>query len=136
MTWLRVGLSFDECPHVLKRSNQCGRISLAFRPISYPAAHGESLFDAIGMVLAAGFRGFESVPADYQGTTGYPYTTKNVGLWPRTFGMEARAKLRDRLSDFAFVTVHSPNLGVNIACINPGVREESIRQYMEIMDWL
>lgn len=99
-----------------------------------PATHGESLFDAIDMVLAAGFEGFELVPADYQGTIGYPYTIKNVGLWPRTFGKEARSELRDKLSPFAFVTVHSPNLGVNIASINPGIREESVRQYMEIME--
>ncbi len=99
-----------------------------------PATHGESLFDAIDMVLAAGFQGFELVPADYQGTIGYPYTTRNVGLWPRTFDNEARAELRDRLRSFTFVTVHSPNLGVNIASVNPGIREESVRQYMEIME--
>jgi sugar phosphate isomerase/epimerase len=86
------------------------------------------------MVEAAGIRGFELVPADYQGTIGYPYTARNVGLWPRAFGKEARGELHDKLRAFAFVTVHSPNLGVNIASINPGIREESVRQYLEIME--
>ena len=99
-----------------------------------PATHGETLLRAIEMVRAAGFGGFELVPADYQGNIGYPYTVRNVGVWPRTFGKEARSELAEALRPFAFVTVHSPNLGVNIASINPGIREECVRQYMEIME--
>lgn len=100
-----------------------------------PATNGETLFDAIEAVKKAGFRGFELVAADYQGVVGYlPSTTKNVGLWPRTFKKRERIELRKQLEDFEFITVHAPHIGVNIASINPGWREESVRQYIESIE--
>ena len=99
-----------------------------------PAAHGESLYDSIEMVAEAGFGGFELVPADFQGVIGSPTTIRNVGLWPRTFPKRDRKRLRRALSPFNVVTIHAPHLGVNIASINPGWREESRRLYFECME--
>jgi sugar phosphate isomerase/epimerase len=99
-----------------------------------PSAHGESLLDAIDLVARAGFGGFELVPADFQGVIGSPTTIRNVGLWPRSFGKRERASLRDALGCFRTVTIHAPHLGVNVASINPGWREESRRQYFECLE--
>lgn len=99
-----------------------------------PAAHGESLYDAIDLMARAGFGGFELVPGDFQGVIGSPTTIRNVGLWPRTFAKRDRARLKDALACFRTVTIHAPHLGVNIASINPGWREESRRQYFECLE--
>jgi len=99
-----------------------------------PAKYGETLYQAIDAVYEAGIRGFELVPADYQGNIGAPYTIKNVGLWPRSFGKKERELLRKKLEIFSFCTIHSPHLGINIASINHGWRAESRRQYIECIE--
>ncbi len=99
-----------------------------------PAAQGESLYDAVEMVSEAGFGGFELVPADFQGVIGSPTTIRNVGLWPRTFSKADRRRLRQAFSCFNNVTIHAPHLGVNVASINPGWREESRRLYFECLE--
>jgi len=99
-----------------------------------PSTRGETLFDAIKLVHQAGFSGFELVPADYQGNMGFPYTKLNVGLWPRDFSSSQRKELKDALKVFDFVTLHVHLIGSNIAGINPGLREESVRQYIECIE--
>jgi len=99
-----------------------------------PAAHGETLEQAAAMVLEAGFAGFELVPTDAQAQIGYPHDVPNVGLWPRDLLPQERQELRGRLSGFRFCTVHTTPLDINIASANPGIRDESVRQYFECMD--
>lgn len=98
-----------------------------------PSIHGESLEDAISMVSKAGFTCFELVPVEFQAQIGYPYNHPNVGVWPRTLTSEERRAIKDRLSVFDLCTVHGPHLDVNIASSNGGIREESVRQYMECL---
>ena len=97
---------------------------------------GVSLSEAIRRVSHAGFHTFEIVPADFQAVVGFPEMIPNAGVWPRTFGSDERRKLREELDVFDIVTVHTPHLGgLNIASINPGIREESQRQYIECIDF-
>ena len=96
-----------------------------------PAAHGEDIWAAMQQVLESGLRGFELVPADYQGQLGNPYTIRNVGIWPRAFRREQRERMRGVFAQFDTVTIHSPHLGLNISSINPGIRDETARQYIE-----
>lgn len=97
---------------------------------------GVSLEEAINLASAKGFKSFEVVPADFQGVVGYPYTMTSAGVWLRTCSKERRSNLIKRLKEnFKIVTVHAPHLGVNIASINHGWREESIRQYIECIEF-
>lgn len=104
--------------------------------ISTHVLPGVSLDEAINAVARAGFRAFELVPADWQCVVGHPRMIRNAGVWPRTFGKTERAALRKQLEVFEIVTVHSPHLGgLNIAAINPGIREESRRQDRELIEF-
>ncbi|MFH0965945.1 MAG: sugar phosphate isomerase/epimerase family protein [Planctomycetota bacterium] len=95
---------------------------------------GITLPEAIRRVSGAGFRTFEIVPADFHAVVGHPKMLRNAGVWPRTFRGRKREKLRKELEVFDEVTVHSPHLGgLNIASMNPGIREESQRQHREVL---
>ena len=98
------------------------------------ATRGETLFEAIRMVKAAGFKGLELVAAAFGSPVGFPYTVPNVGLWPREYSKAQRAELKERLKGFKTLTVHAPHVGLNIAYLNPGLREESQRQYIETIE--
>lgn len=98
-----------------------------------PAANGESIWDAIDQVNAIGLRGFELVPDDYRGQLTEPYVP-NVGIWPGDLTPEQRRRLGEALSVFDTVTMQSSRLDLNIASMNPGIREESCRQHFECLD--
>ena len=100
----------------------------------------DSLFDvsfdeAIDLLIDAGFDALEIIPADFQGAGGFPYTSLNPGIWPRTCPGAERDRIRERLSCFSQVTVHAPHLGVDIGSRNPGIRQESERQYVECIEF-
>ncbi|MFA6715145.1 MAG: sugar phosphate isomerase/epimerase family protein [Victivallaceae bacterium] len=97
-----------------------------------PAGNGEGLSQALDMVKEAGFKGIE-LYAGVGGTIGHPFTCDSVAVWPRDYGKEERKKLRRELAPFEFVSIHAGHLGVNIAGVNPGWREESVRQYVDCM---
>jgi len=99
-----------------------------------------ALFDltidqAIIDISKSGFNTFEIIPADFQGAGGFPFTWKNPGVWPRTFGKEKREELKHKLSCFSQVTVHAPHIGVDIGSCNPGIREESMKQYIDSIEF-
>jgi len=96
---------------------------------------GISLEEGINTALEKGFKTFEVVPADFQGVVGYPYTKPSPPLWLRTLSKERKRDLIAMLNNFKIVTVHGPHLGVNIASVNRGIREESVRQYMECIEF-
>jgi len=98
-----------------------------------PSTYGETLGDAVKIVSDAGIRCFELVPIG-QAQIGYPFNYPNVGLWPRTLSKRDKRALRDLLSVFDLCTVHGPHLDLNIASYNIGIREESVRQYMECLE--
>jgi len=95
---------------------------------------GIDIWEAIKGVHEIGLKTFELVPSDYQGVMGDPFIVKQAGFWPRTFGKEDRAKLREALSVFEDVTIHSPHQDINICSFNPGIKEESVRQYIEVTE--
>ncbi|RLE81665.1 MAG: hypothetical protein DRJ51_03350 [Thermoprotei archaeon] len=113
--------------------NDIGRyigVSTHFMPLTY----NETLEQAISIVVKAGIRTFELVPVKYQAQIGWPYNIPNVGVWVREMSNKDIKKLEDLLSMFDLVTIHSPHLDLNIASCNIGIREESIRQYMECLE--
>ena len=55
-------------------------------------------------------------------------------IWPRTCGPATRTRLRESLRSFSCVIIQATAEGLNIASINPGQRDESIRQYLECIE--
>ena len=99
-----------------------------------PSTHGEDIFDAVRLVAEAGFRGFEIVPTKDQAQIGWRYNHPNVGIEPLEMSGQQIEELKDALSVFEFVTVHSPHLGINIASTNRHVRAASERVYMSCLE--
>ena len=95
---------------------------------------GIDIWQAIKGVQGIGLKTFELVPSDYQGVMGNPTIVRHAGFWPRTFGKKDREKLRKAFEVFEDVTVHSPHQDINICSFNPGIKEESIRQYVEVTE--
>jgi len=98
--------------------------------VSLDFIQGTSLEDALDLVYEAGFKGVEIVPSDYQARIGFP-AGPTPGFWARTTSRERRREIRGLLDRFDFVTVHSQHIDLNIASANPGIREESVRQYLD-----
>jgi len=80
-----------------------------------------------------GLRGLELVPDDYREQLAEPYVP-SVGTWARDLNRDDRERLRHVLSVFDTVTLHAPHLDLNIASMNPGVRSESERQYLDCLE--
>jgi len=92
-----------------------------------------SIREAIQMTADAGFKVMEIWAADFQGVTGMPLEPA-AGIWPRTCSREERRHIRSELETFDSVIIHVQLYGTDIAAINPGIREESQRQYVEALE--
>ena len=98
------------------------------------ATGGETLLEAIEMVKDAGFKGLELVATAFGSPVGFPDIVPNLGLWPREYTRRERAELKKRLEGFKTLSVHAQGVGLNIAYLNPGLREESQKQYIESIE--
>jgi sugar phosphate isomerase/epimerase len=94
---------------------------------------GVSLRSALEAIASAGFKVAEIWAADFQGVIGYPLAPA-AGAWPRTCSEESRRDIRDVLSAFDTAIVHVQLYGADVAALNPGIREESRRQYLEALE--
>jgi len=95
---------------------------------------GVSVQEAIRLIGEAGFKAIEIWSADFQGIIGYPLQPA-VGIWPRTCSKDIRREIRNALCGFQTIIIHVQLYGgVDIASINPGIREESRRQYLECLE--
>ena len=71
---------------------------------------------------------------DFDAEIGDPTPLVQGGVWPRTFGPDDRKRLLAIARDLPVLTVHGTPFDLNVAANNPGIREESSRQYEEAMD--
>jgi sugar phosphate isomerase/epimerase len=94
---------------------------------------GVDVTEAIRMIAERGFKTIEIWAADFQGVAGYPLQPA-AGIWPRTCPPEKRNKIRGMLAPFETVIIHVQLYGTDICAINPGIREESRRQYRECLE--
>lgn len=94
---------------------------------------GIDVLEAIRMIREAGFRAIELWSADFQGVSGYPLQPA-AGVWPRSCPPERRRELRRELEGFETRIFHVQLYGADVAALNPGIREESRRQYLECLD--
>ena len=95
-----------------------------------PSTHGENIYDAIRMVHKAGFKGFEIVPTLDQAQLGYPENYPNVGIDLFETTEKEIDRLKDALSVFDWVTVHSPHLDWNLSSANRHLRKLT-REYFD-----
>lgn len=101
--------------------------------ISLAGLNAEQAIDAIAQ---AGFRTMEMLAGvAVHCAIGHPDMVKpSPALWPRAWDADARARLKEKLEPFDIVTLHAQIEGVNVASWNPGIRRESIEQYLECVD--
>lgn len=71
---------------------------------------------------------------DFDAAVGNPWMILHAGVWPRTFPKTERKKLRKELGHIKNLVIHGTPSDINIAALNPGVREESQLQYREALD--
>lgn len=100
-----------------------------------PATHREDIFDAIRMVHEAGFKGFEIVPTLDQAQLGYPENYLNVGIDLFEATANEIARLKEALSGFDWVTVHSPHLDWNLCSANRHLRRLTWEYYDRCLEF-
>lgn len=94
-----------------------------------------SLDRALGLTLDAGFKCVELHMDTWQGYVGNPGILVHPGV---SCGEMSTAQIDDlvkKLEPFEHVTVHGAPLDINIAADNPGIREESVRQYLDAIEF-
>jgi len=74
---------------------------------------------------------FEIHLGDFEAAVGDPWMIPHAGVWPRTFSRADRERLREELAHIRNLTIHGTPVDLNIAALNPGIRDESKRQYKE-----
>ena len=91
---------------------------------------------AIDAIAEAGFKSVEMLASvATHCAIGYPDLLRpSSGVWPRAWDATGRARLKEKLKPFSIVTLHAQLEGVNVASWNPGIREESVKQYLECID--
>ncbi len=93
-----------------------------------------TLDQAIERTLEAGFRSIELHMDTWQGCVGDPYAILNPGVSPSDMSAGQIDALAKKLEPFELVTVHGTPYDINVAADNPGIREESVRQYMDAIE--
>jgi len=96
-------------------------------------SRGETIFEVIKLTKDKGFKVFEIVP-EVAPRFGRPSQVMGVGFYPGAVDEKFVEALAEAVADFSMVTVHSPNVDLNIASINPGIRQESTRQFLELIE--
>ena len=89
----------------------------------------------IAKLLGKNNLGLEIHLNDFDAEIGNPKPLTQGGVWPRTFGKGKREELKEAIKELPIVTVHGTPFDLNISANNPGIREESIKQYEEAMDF-
>lgn len=98
-----------------------------------PPFHGETIFEAIDAARRTDLEAFEIVP-EVAPRFGRPSQLMSIGFYPDDVDEAFFHRLTEEVSGFSTVTVHSPNVDLNIASTNRGIREESVRQYLQLIE--
>ena len=101
----------------------------------YDPEHELSLERAIGSTLDAGFRCIELHMDTWQGYIGNPGILVHPGVSCGEMSGSQIDRLIKQLEPFEHVTVHGTPIDINIAADNPGIREESVRQYLDAIEF-
>jgi sugar phosphate isomerase/epimerase len=92
---------------------------------------GIDIWEGAILTREYGLTCFEIHLGDFEAAVGNPWMIPHAGVWPRTFDARQREKLRKELSHIKNLVIHGTPVDVNIAALNPGIREDSQKQYRE-----
>lgn len=93
---------------------------------------GVNFFQALDLIKKCAIRGFEIVPADFQSAVGMPFLP-TAGPWIRDIDDRMKGRMKESLAGLHTLTLHAHHRDLNISAENPGIREESVKQYMECL---
>jgi len=93
---------------------------------------GVNFFQAIELLKHSSLEGFELVPAEFQSAVGMPFLP-TPGPWIRDIDPPLKARMKEALAHFKTLTLHAHHRDLNISAENPGIREESAKQYLECL---
>lgn len=102
--------------------------------ISTNVMTGVDIWEAVRLTKKYQLTCMEIHLGDFDAAVGNPWMIPHAGIWPRTFSKADRAKLKKELSHIKNLVIHGTPSDINIAALNPGIREESQRQYREALD--
>ena len=105
-----------------------------FVGISTNVMTGVDIWEAIELTRKYGLTCMEIHFGDFDAAVGNPWMIPHAGVWPRTFSNEDRKHLKNELSHIKNLVIHGTPTDLNIAALNPGIREESQRQYQEMLE--
>lgn len=94
---------------------------------------GVDIWEAVRLTRKYELTCMEIHLGDFEATVGSPWMIPHAGVWPRTFSKDDRKRLKDELSHIKNLVIHGTPTDLNIAAVNPGIREESQRQYREAL---
>lgn len=102
-----------------------------FVGISTNTQTGVDIWRTVKLTKDYGIRCFEIHLGDFEAAVGNPWMIPHAGVWPRSFDKKQREKLRNEMSHIKNLVIHGTPVDLNIAALNPGIREESQKQYRE-----
>ncbi|MFA5689998.1 MAG: sugar phosphate isomerase/epimerase [Kiritimatiellales bacterium] len=105
-----------------------------FIGVSTNTLTGIDIWDAAELTRKYGLTCMEIHLGDFEAAVGNPWMIPHAGVWPRTFSQDDRKRLREKLGHIKNLTIHGTPLDLNIAAVNPGIREESQKQYREALE--
>ncbi len=103
--------------------------------ISTNVMTGVDIWEAIRLTREYGLACFEIHLGDFEAAVGNPWMIPHAGVWPRTCDKGMRERLRREMAHIKNLVIHGTPVDLNIAALNPGIREESIRQYREGLEF-
>lgn len=106
-----------------------------FVGVSTNVMTGIDIWEAARLTRNYGLTCMEIHLGDFETAVGDPWMIPHAGVWPRTCDRDCRARLRDELSHIRNLVIHGTPVDLNIAALNPGIREESRRQYREGLEF-
>lgn len=105
-----------------------------FVGISTNVMTGVNIWDAAELTRKYNLTCMEIHFGDFDAAVGNPWMLPHAGIWPRSFSQDERKRLKNELSHIKNLVIHGTPTDLNIAALNPGIREESQRQYREMLE--
>jgi len=102
-----------------------------FVGISTNTQTGVDIWETVRLTKEYGITCLEIHLGDFEAAVGNPWMIPHAGVWPRSFDKNQREKLRNKMSHIKNLVIHGTPVDLNIAALNPGIREESQKQYRE-----
>ncbi len=119
---------------LLKRKRTMNTDIKDFVGISTNVMPGVDIWEAAELTRKYDLACMEIHFGDFEAAVGNPWMITHAGIWPRNFSKENRKRLKDELGHIKNLVIHGTPTDLNIAALNPGIRDESRRQQVEMLE--